>query len=104
MLVSAKNQYNSRNLKHLYSCYLEFLKSRFVNNKRVAPCIAKVAVIFNNWIEEFLIKELKTGQIDIMDNASFYKSKKIRELIEQADCKLIFLPPYSPELNKIEKF
>lgn len=39
-----------------------------------------------------------------MDKASFHKSKKTRELIEQAGCKLIFLPPYSPELNKIEKF
>jgi len=58
--------------------------------------------LFNKWIEEFLIKELKTGQIVIMDkvltsktyvnknrdvlNASFHKSKKTREPIEQAGC------------------
>jgi len=39
-----------------------------------------------------------------MDNAAFHKSKKTKELIESAGCKLIFLPPYSPELNPIEKF
>ncbi|MBR8828862.1 MAG: transposase, partial [Gomphosphaeria aponina SAG 52.96 = DSM 107014] len=36
--------------------------------------------------------------------ASFHQSSKIKELIEKARCKLIFLPPYSPDLNKIEKF
>lgn len=78
-----------------------------VNNKVIAPCVFKGSCnteLFNKWIEEFLIKELRTGQIVIMDNASFHKSKKTRELIEQAGCKLIFLPPYSPELNRIEKF
>ena len=39
-----------------------------------------------------------------MDKASFHKSQKTRELIESVGCKLIFLPPYSPDLNKIEKF
>ena len=39
-----------------------------------------------------------------MDNASFHKSPKTRELIESAGCRLIFLPPYSQGLNPIEKF
>jgi transposase len=51
-----------------------------------------------------IIKELKAGQIVIMDNASFHKSQKTRDLIESVGCKLIFLPPYSPDLNPIEKF
>lgn len=38
-----------------------------------------------------------------MDNAAFHKSSKTRELIESAGCKLLYLPPYSPELNPIEK-
>ena len=38
----------------------------------------------------------------IIDNARFHKSKKIIELVEAANCKVIFLPPYSPELNPIE--
>jgi transposase len=39
-----------------------------------------------------------------MDNASFHKSKKTRELIASVGCKVIFLLPYSPDLNPIEKF
>ena len=39
-----------------------------------------------------------------MDNATFHKSKKTRELIESVGCKIIFLPPYSPDYNPIEKF
>ena len=39
-----------------------------------------------------------------MDNASFHKSKKTRELIESVGCEVIFLPPYSPDYNPIEKF
>ena len=40
----------------------------------------------------------------IMDNASFHKSKRIKNLIEYAGCGVIFLPPYSPDFNPIEKF
>jgi transposase len=47
--------------------------------------------------------EFATLQV-IMDNASFYKSQKTRELIESAGCKFIFLQPSSPDLNLIEKF
>ncbi len=39
-----------------------------------------------------------------MDNAPFHKSKKTRYLIEQAGCKILFLPSYSPDLNPIEVF
>lgn len=38
----------------------------------------------------------------IIDNASFHKSKQIIEIIESVNCKIIFLPPYSPDLNPIE--
>ena len=47
---------------------------------------------------------LIADQIVIMDNASFHPKKRIKKLIAQAGCKVIFLPSYSPELNKIEKF
>ena len=39
-----------------------------------------------------------------MDNASFYSKKRLCSAVQTAHCKLIFLPPYSPELNTIEKF
>jgi transposase len=60
--------------------------------------------LFNVWLQDFLIPELKPGQVVIMDNASFHKSKDSQRLIEQAGCRLLFLPPYSPDLNPIEVF
>lgn len=57
-----------------------------------------------NWLKDFLVPELKAGRVVIMDNASFHKSQKTRELIEEAGCRLLFLPPYSPDLNPIEIF
>jgi len=56
------------------------------------------------WLEQCLVPQLQPGQVVVIDNASFHKSAMIRELIEQAGCTLLFLPPYSPDLNKIEKF
>ncbi|CAL7961061.1 hypothetical protein MIDIC_240056 [Alphaproteobacteria bacterium] len=55
-------------------------------------------------IEIFLIPALKPGQAVIMDNVSFHKSQNTRKMIEEAKCYLLFLPPYSPDLNPIEKF
>lgn len=78
-----------------------------VNNESIAPMVFNGSCntdLFNNWVEHFLIKELKAGQVVIMDNASFHKSQKTKELIESVGCRVIFLPPYSPDLNPIEKF
>ena len=47
---------------------------------------------------------LKPGKIIILDNASAHKSEEIIDLAREAGCKVIFLPPYSPDLNPIEKF
>jgi transposase len=58
--------------------------------------------IFLSWVELALCKELKPNQVVIMDNASFHKSAKVKELIELVGCRLIYLPPYSPDLNPIE--
>ncbi len=77
------------------------------NRKAIAPLIFNGTcntLLFEEWVAQFLVKELNPGQIVIMDNATFHKSKKIRELIESKGCKLLFLPPYSPDLNPIEKF
>jgi transposase len=76
-------------------------------NKPLAPMVFNGACnteVFNNWVEQFLIKELKVGQFVVMDNAAFHKSQKTQELIESVGCKVIFLPPYSPDFNPIEKF
>jgi len=60
--------------------------------------------LFNLWIETFLVPVLKPGQVVILDNATFHKSEKTKSLIENANCKLLFLPPYLPDLNPIETF
>jgi transposase len=61
------------------------------------------SILFIAWLEKMLIPELKAGQTVIMDNASFHKSPIVKNLIEAAGCKLVYLPPYSPDLNPIEK-
>ena len=59
--------------------------------------------IFNAWLEKFLLKELRSNQTIVMDNAVIHKSQKTWQLIENAGHKLLFLPPYSPDLNPIEQ-
>jgi transposase len=56
------------------------------------------------WVKKVLLPCLKSGMILIWDNASFHQSGKIKELIESVGCKLLFLPPYSPDLNPIEHY
>jgi transposase len=56
------------------------------------------------WIEEMLLPEMLPGQILILDNASFHPKKRIQELLAKAGCDVMFLPPYSSDLNKIEKY
>lgn len=58
--------------------------------------------VFEAWVEQGLVPILKEGQVVIMDNASFHKSKRIEQFIKAAGCELIYLPPYSPDFNKIE--
>lgn len=59
--------------------------------------------IFNQWIESFLIPELQPNQVVIMDNAAFHKSQRTADLIKSVNCKLLYLPPYSPDFNPIEQ-
>jgi len=56
------------------------------------------------YIDRILVKSLIPGQVVIMDNASFHKSKDIEKSILNAGCRLIYLPPYSPDLNPIEHY
>jgi transposase len=56
------------------------------------------------WVENELLPALNAGMAVIWDNATFHKSSKIKALIESVGCKLIFLPPYSPDLNPIEQY
>jgi transposase len=59
--------------------------------------------VFEGYVENFLAPTLRKGQIVIMDNLKAHKGERVREMIEAKGCQVIFLPPYSPELNPIEE-
>ncbi|HEY9626916.1 MAG TPA: IS630 family transposase [Coleofasciculaceae cyanobacterium] len=59
--------------------------------------------VFETWLETCLIPVLQPGEWVIVDNATFHQGGRIAQLIEEAGGKLIYLPPYSPDLNRIEK-
>ena len=61
-------------------------------------------VTFETYIEQVLAPCLIAGMVLIIDNASFHKSKKITDLILAAGCRILYLPPYSPEFNPIEHY
>jgi transposase len=57
---------------------------------------------FQAYVEQVLVRELRPGDIVIMDNLSSHKGVAIRQAIEAASASLLFLPPYSPDFNPIE--
>ncbi len=59
--------------------------------------------VFETWLEACLLPVLEPGQVVVMDNATFHKGGRIEQLIEEAGCQLLYLPPYSPDLNQIER-
>jgi transposase len=58
---------------------------------------------FRAYVEQFLVQELKPGDIVVMDNLGSHKGEAVRKAIEAAGARLLFLPPYSPDFNPIEK-
>ena len=58
--------------------------------------------LFLAYVEQVLVPTLKRGDIVIMDNLPAHKIAAVREAIEAAGAKLLFIPPYSPDLNPIE--
>ena len=57
---------------------------------------------FETYVNKVLVPELTTGDIVVMDNLSSHKGTRVREMIEAAGAKLLYLPPYSPDFNPIE--
>jgi transposase len=55
------------------------------------------------FVEHVLVPTLRRGQVVLMDNLSPHKAARVRELIEAAGCRLVLLPPYSPDFNPIEQ-
>lgn len=59
--------------------------------------------VFKVYVEQVLCPTLQAGDVVIMDNLPAHKVKGIEELIQARGARLIYLPPYSPDLNPIEK-
>ncbi len=64
---------------------------------------ATTARVFETYVEKVLVPSLREGQIVVMDNLGAHRPKRIRQLIEQQGCELLYLPSYSPEYNPIEE-
>jgi transposase len=59
--------------------------------------------VFETFVDWLLAPQLRPGDMVVMDNLSSHKSPRAIELIEQAGASVLYLPPYSPDLNPIEK-
>jgi transposase len=57
---------------------------------------------FQAYVEQVLVPELSPGDIVVMDNLSSHKGPAVRQAIEAAGARLLYLPPYSPDFNPIE--
>jgi transposase len=62
------------------------------------------SILFEMWFRTILLPALPPNTTIVMDNASFHRKNKLAEIAASAGHTLIFLPPYSPELNPIEHF
>jgi transposase len=71
-----------------------------------APCVIDGPINgdrFTTYVERFLAPTLRPGDLVILDNLGSHKGRAIRRAIRARGAKLLFLPPYSPDLNPIEQ-
>ncbi len=61
-------------------------------------------ILFEYWFEHEFLASIPKHSVAIMNNATFHRKKRLFELAKKAECVLVFLPPYSPDLNPIENF
>lgn len=59
--------------------------------------------VFEIWLETCLIPVLQPGDWVILDNATFHHGGQIAQLIQAKGAQVVYLPPYSPDFNRIEK-
>lgn len=86
-----KTRYNITAALNLNKLFAPFLFEGYSNK-----------VVYETYVRRVLVPSLRPGMVVVIDNASFHKSKTVIELIETAGCRIIFLPPYSPDYNPIE--
>ena len=73
----------------------------------MGPCLAvegaTTKTVFEAYVERVLAPSLSAGQVVVMDNLGAHKGARVRELLEERGCSLLFLPPYSPDFSPIEE-
>ena len=73
----------------------------------MGPCMAvegaTTRVVFEAYLERTLTPALRPGQVVVMDNLAAHKGERVQKLIEERGGELLYLPPYSPDLNPIEE-
>ena len=58
--------------------------------------------MFHSWVSQLLLPNLPKNSVIVMDNATFHKRQDVQELIKDAEHTILWLPPYSPDLNPID--
>jgi transposase len=77
------------------------------HDRLTAPLVADGPMdgqLFLAWVRQFLCPTLRPGDIVILDNLSSHKVAGVQEAMVTVGATLLYLPPYSPDLNPIEKF
>jgi len=78
-----------------------------MSSEGMGPCLAVEGAttksVFETYVERVLAPSLCPGQVVVMDNLGAHKGEKVRELIEERGCSLLYLPPYSPDFSPIEE-
>lgn len=75
--------------------------------KIIAPLVFTghtTGAIFETYLEEVLLPVLPAGTTIVIDNARFHKTTRAMALVKAKGCSILFLPPYSPDLNPIEHY
>ena len=64
---------------------------------------ATTKAVFETYVERVLTPSLSPGSVVVLDNLGAHRGDRVRELLEARGCKLLFLPPYSPDFSPIEE-
>ncbi len=78
-----------------------------ITSEGTGPCLAvegpATRGVFEAYLERVLAPSLRPGQVVVLDNLSSHKGGRVKEIVEGRGCEVLYLPPYSPDLNPIEQ-
>lgn len=90
---------------HGHWCTTTMISSIRFNGETACMAVDAAASgdVFRAYVEQVLVPTLRAGDIVVLDNLSAHKDRRSAQRIEDAGAQVLFLPPYSPDLNPIEK-